>query len=101
MPSGMQVWGPDGALWFDTNENTSRVVGVLTFTSIQTETTINYPAPAGTNPWAYAFASNGLNAQAYVGRPDANTASVTYVLGYPASGSWPPNGQVHIIYGWA
>lgn len=33
MPSGMQVFGPDSALWLDTNERVGKIMGNMTATA--------------------------------------------------------------------
>lgn len=103
MPQGLQVFGADSALQFDTSDMTTRVVGTIVAQSGYSTSdplTINgytrdFPCPANTKPWAICLPTNGVAAQVQVSRKDSSTATLLYVL--PAS--WPSGARIVYFYG--
>ena len=100
MPSGIEVYGPDGTLWLAVTENTTRLNQSLIFTG-PASGTVDFNSPPNTTPWVISGGNSGVTVVSSVARIDANTARVTYNIMASAyvGNTYPVSKKIVIHYG--
>lgn len=100
MAAGLRVYSPSGDVWLDTDSITCRVMGILSTTGYfvgegyptDPDTGgfyIDFLAPVGTTPWAFAYGSNGRPVICYVSRSGTDLGRIVFATGDP--GGYPVN----------
>src|SRR6188768_767632 len=108
MPSGLQIFGPQGQTWFDTNDMTTRVMGSFVITSGSTglpnlgppnySSYIDFACPPTVTPWMFYTGSNNVTIVGSSARLNSTSARITFNLSYPEP--FPAGGKITIYYGY-
>lgn len=109
MPVGIQIFGPAGQIWFDTNDMTTRVMGRYDITSPSVGLPnmgppnysyyLDFNCPATVTPWMYQIGQSNCAAGGTCTRLNSTTARILFNLSYPQTG-WPSGAKIVIYYGY-
>lgn len=93
MDTGLQIFGPTGALWLDSNRKTTRIMGIVTIVAAGSVTTVSVPTTGSAKIWAFTYATKG--GLAYLSIDDVNS-TLTYG---PAVSPWPTDAEAYVFWG--